>query len=204
MIYTEHEYLCHHGVDGQKHGVRNGPPYPLKLDQMTSVQKRKNANEGWFKRKIREDEKREDAPKKKFTLFKKKEKIDPNKVVDKKTTLDYKKKSKIYKTADVREALKYKNDLSNKDIQDILDRYNLQQVLSQKVSNLERQKKMELAGKFDDAARYVNTTVKLGQSAVNMYNFAGSVAAYFGDKQFKPITIFGKISFDDKKKNKNK
>ena len=45
MIYTEHEYLCHHGVDGQKHGVRNGPPYPLKLDQMTSVQKRKNANE---------------------------------------------------------------------------------------------------------------------------------------------------------------
>ena len=204
MIYTEHEYLAHHGVDKQKWGHRNGPPYPLDPDQMTSAQKRANANEGWFKRKVREDEKREDASKKKFILFKKKEKIDPNKVVDKKTTLDYKKKSKIYKEADVREALKYKNELSNKDIQDILDRYNIQQVLSQKVSNLERYKKMELQGKIEDAVAYVNTAVKLGQSAVNMYNFAGSVAAYFGDKQFKPITIFGKIGGDDKKKNKNK
>lgn len=24
-----HNYLVHHGIDGQKWGVRNGPPYPL-------------------------------------------------------------------------------------------------------------------------------------------------------------------------------
>ena len=29
-VYNE---LCHHGVSGQKWGVRNGPPYPLKYTQ---------------------------------------------------------------------------------------------------------------------------------------------------------------------------
>jgi hypothetical protein len=203
MIYTEHEYLAHHGIDKQKWGHRNGPPYPLKPDQMTQKQKRANVNEGWFKRKVREDEKREDTPKKIFTLFKKKEKTDPNKVVDKKTTLDYEKKSRIYKEADVREALKYKNELSNKDIQDILDRYNIQQALSQKVSNLDRYKKMELQGKIEDASKYINSVVNLGKATVNMYNLAGSVAAYFGDKNFKPIKLPGSDKKDNNK-NKNK
>lgn len=29
MIISEKDYLAHHGVDGQKWGVRHGPPYPL-------------------------------------------------------------------------------------------------------------------------------------------------------------------------------
>ena len=27
--YIVNNELCHHGIDGQKWGVRNGPPYPL-------------------------------------------------------------------------------------------------------------------------------------------------------------------------------
>ncbi|MCD8158977.1 MAG: polymorphic toxin type 50 domain-containing protein [Clostridiales bacterium] len=30
FIYSYSPTLCHHGVKGQKWGVRNGPPYPLK------------------------------------------------------------------------------------------------------------------------------------------------------------------------------
>lgn len=29
-IDNYNDYLMHHGVEGQKHGIRNGPPYPLK------------------------------------------------------------------------------------------------------------------------------------------------------------------------------
>jgi len=33
-------YLAHHGVKGQKWGVRNGPPYPLKDSQKPSSEKK--------------------------------------------------------------------------------------------------------------------------------------------------------------------
>lgn len=36
------EYLAHHGVEGQKHGVRNGPPYPLSRKQYTPAMKKAN------------------------------------------------------------------------------------------------------------------------------------------------------------------
>lgn len=35
-MYQE-DYLCHHGRLGQRKGVKNGPPYPLGEDQLTSV-----------------------------------------------------------------------------------------------------------------------------------------------------------------------
>lgn len=33
-------YLMHHGIQGQKWGVKNGPPYPLKDSQKSSVEKK--------------------------------------------------------------------------------------------------------------------------------------------------------------------
>lgn len=35
-------YLQHHGIDGQKWGERNGPPYPLKFSAHSAAEKRKN------------------------------------------------------------------------------------------------------------------------------------------------------------------
>lgn len=35
-------YLAHHGIDGQKWGKRNGPPYPLDYEQHSAEQKKKN------------------------------------------------------------------------------------------------------------------------------------------------------------------
>lgn len=28
-------YLCHHGIKGQRWGVRNGPPYPIQNDYIS-------------------------------------------------------------------------------------------------------------------------------------------------------------------------
>ena len=41
MTFNQY-YLCHHGIKGQKHGVRNGPPYPLDYSKL-SPEERKNA-----------------------------------------------------------------------------------------------------------------------------------------------------------------
>lgn len=44
MIYYGHE-LYHHGIAGQKWGVKNGPPYPLKSSDHSSAEKKNSG--GW-------------------------------------------------------------------------------------------------------------------------------------------------------------
>lgn len=53
-------YLKHHGIEGQKWGVQNGPPYPLALKDHSAAEKRaaagKNAREfgdGMFRQNIK-------------------------------------------------------------------------------------------------------------------------------------------------------
>lgn len=43
MDFLEMRELYHHGIDGQKWGVRNGPPYPLPYSAHTTIEKRKNS-----------------------------------------------------------------------------------------------------------------------------------------------------------------
>lgn len=40
--------LHHHGIQGQKWGDRNGPPYPLKRSQMSSEEKRSEPKQGYY------------------------------------------------------------------------------------------------------------------------------------------------------------
>lgn len=57
----DHLYLVHHGIKGQKWGVRNGPPYPLgESDKSASEKKAKRINK--FARRTKESSK----PKEKF------------------------------------------------------------------------------------------------------------------------------------------
>lgn len=46
IVYSGEPYLAHHGIDGQKWGVRNGPPYPL--DRETHI---KVVREGYVKKR---------------------------------------------------------------------------------------------------------------------------------------------------------
>ena len=45
MTY-ETNYLAHHGILGQKWGVKNGPPYPLSSTQKSSEEKSFGARSG--------------------------------------------------------------------------------------------------------------------------------------------------------------
>lgn len=42
-LYDSNNYLEHHGVDGQKWGKRNGPPYPLNSEGKASLKKQRKA-----------------------------------------------------------------------------------------------------------------------------------------------------------------
>ncbi len=42
MDFLEMHELYHHGIDGQKWGVQNGPPYPLPYSAHTPIEKRSN------------------------------------------------------------------------------------------------------------------------------------------------------------------
>ena len=187
MIYTEHEYLAHHGVDKQKWGHRNGPPYPLDPDQMTSAQKRANANEGWFKRKIREAKEAKQAKKEAKIAKKEEEKL--AKQAHKQGRLSEQERKDVYNRADVKTAYEHISEYSNKEIQSIMDRYEMQKALGEKVSNLNYKEKMKGKEKIDIAARYIESAVNIGHKAADIYNIAAGVANALGDKEWKPIRI---------------
>lgn len=44
------DVLAHHGIRGQKWGVKNGPPYPLSPDASERVRRRQAANDDFYDR----------------------------------------------------------------------------------------------------------------------------------------------------------
>lgn len=198
MIYTKNEYLAHHGVEKQKWGDRNGPPYPLNPDQMTSAQKRANADEGWFKRKIREAKEAKQAKKEAKEAKKVEEKL--AKQAHKQGKLSEQERNEVYRKADVKTAYEHISEYSNKEIQSILDRYEMQRVLGEKVSNLNYKEKTKGKEKIDIAAKYLESAINIGRKAADIYNIAAAVGNALGDKQWKPIRI-GEFPRNDNKKD---
>lgn len=54
-VTRSQEYLEHHGIEGQKWGKRNGPPYPLKYDDHTGLEKKYNRKDELSKYDIKTD-----------------------------------------------------------------------------------------------------------------------------------------------------
>lgn len=44
---TSNEVLMHHGIEGQKWGKRNGPPYPLDQGQKSQAERRYRTDKGY-------------------------------------------------------------------------------------------------------------------------------------------------------------
>ena len=54
MDYLEYKnYLAHHGIEGQKWGKRNGPPYPLDPEDHSAAEKK--ANHGRYSQGVKQD-----------------------------------------------------------------------------------------------------------------------------------------------------
>lgn len=87
------DYFYHHGIDGQKWGKRNGPPYPLNRDSIGSVIKKKKKSNGG------------------------------NQTHNNKPTMSRDEaKAKALNSGKAKEVLKYRDELTNKELNDALNR----------------------------------------------------------------------------------
>lgn len=53
---TVDDVLCHHGIDGQKWGVRHGPPYPLKKSLSKRIRRRSDKQKRYGQYTIRKEQ----------------------------------------------------------------------------------------------------------------------------------------------------
>ena len=210
MIYTLNEYthLEHHGIEDQRWGHRNGPPYPLEPDQMTSAQQRANADEGWSKRKKREAAEKKEAERQ-AKIAEKERKIKAKKLkknlarAARKYGLNQEKKNEIIRKGDVAKAHKYKDAFSQKEIADLLERKRLNDMLDMEVSKISQRQKEDGIRKFETMGRYLNTVVGVGKAGVDLYNiYAGVSNALMGTNK-SLISLNPGDRNKDKNKDKN-
>lgn len=152
MTYNQY-YICHHGIKGQKHGVRNGPPYPLDYSKL-SAEERNNA------------------------------------------------KTEAVNTGNIKEANKNIRYFSNKDIDDLITRFEKQNKirgLASKDIKTGQQKLKEWADKLDSIA-------KVGENGIRVFNvFAkvGNAVKSVNDPNSKPWPIIGESKPKGNDNNKN-
>lgn len=177
----EEEFLEHHGILGQKHGQRNGPPYPLDGKSHSAAEK-KEGTKGWAKEAIsewrasRKAKKAERKAEKKQIRKEAKEekKITKNiereaRKIDKELTAAEMRRRTMVETKDVRKNLKL---LTNEDLQYIVDRNQKLNKLTDSDIEKGRQAmaKLELAGTaLKNVADITNNAYNIGNNIYKGY-----------------------------------
>lgn len=114
----ESNYLMHHGILGQKHGVTNGPPYPLDAQSHSASEKKA----GWRKslKNAIKDHKRKKQRKK---ALEKAQAVRKANAEEKRKEEEFaKKKQEILRSGDPKEILKYRKQLTDVEIQSAKNR----------------------------------------------------------------------------------
>lgn len=153
--------LEHHGIKGMKHGVRNGPPYPLdrgKGGQVTKTQKKKKAS--FFAR-----------------FSKKKTKVSSR---SKPTTEEKKEKSReelreeLLKSTDPKFIAKHMDILDTKEIQDRINRINTETNLKKLAEDKKAKTNVDKGMKWiDNISKVADTTSKVAKAYSDAVDAAG-------------------------------
>ena len=116
--YYEDHYFAHHGILGQKHGVRNGPPYPLDPEDHSAREKKA----GWIKSlKTRHVEKKKKKQRQKALEKARVAKAEKAKQAELQRKFD-EEKEKVLRSGKASEILKYKGQMTNAEMQTAIDR----------------------------------------------------------------------------------
>ena len=120
------EYIQHFGVLNMHWGIRNGPPYPLSRAISTGRKLKAAAKEGSVRRKRKKAQKKAQITRAKNRQIK---------------TFEKQTKESIIKNKDIKTMLANVDKFTNKEINDLLDRLNVEQRLKEAVAKQESTKK---------------------------------------------------------------
>lgn len=146
--------IQHHGILGQRKGVRNGPPYPLNPGRHSASEKKAGWRKslgggGLFSKKKKKSKSVNEQTKKELT----KEEYEEN-------------KQKALKTGKASEILKYKGDLTNQQLQDAVNRIRLETQLAE-YSSKETASTWNKIDKTMNKVNTVNNWANIGLNAIN-------------------------------------
>lgn len=191
----ESNYLAHHGILGQKHGQRNGPPYPLSRGDHSAAEKAA----GWMKslkdkHAVKVKKKKQQAALEKARIAKAK------KAEEEKRAKEYEeKKQQILRSGKASEVAKYKGQMTNSELNDALNRIRWEDQLDDyaKKEIVDGHEKInKMMAKVKDYTEWYDTSKKVYNTIAEVYNtFSGEDA-----KKMKRLGGGG----DNKKKDKNK
>lgn len=181
-IMSSYYDLQHHGTEGQKWGVRNGPPYPLSKGGKAQVKKQKKMTRKEAKEAAKKEKARQEAIKKKEAFEREKD--------------------KVRRTGSASEVMQYRGYWTNQELREIVERLDLEERLYSKSA---RQTKTAMQ-KIDTATKNLGTFTKAANQGISTWNtFANvynSLGDYKGNDTRLPVINMGGEGKKDKKKNK--
>lgn len=182
------EFLEHHGIDGQKWGHRNGPPYPLAFSKHSKAEKKAmRSGDG--------------------TVYGKKKKIKKSKETTHlrdytRMTDDEREQAKrqAVRRGDVKETNKNRDYFSDKDIQDVINRYDLNKSLSKRsVEDIKTS-----ADRIQQAFKTMDTVKTGAEKALAVWNATANIINTFTDMDLPVSKPNNDNNGNNKNKNKNK
>lgn len=190
--------LEHHGIDNQKWGVRNGPPYPLKPAVSSAVKQGKSREEIRAAKKRSKSLKKARATRAKNLKAKAKEKARAAKEEERKAKQEEKeekKQAKTKETSSKNPTLMYKNrDLFTTDeLKEYADRFAVESRL-QEISSK----------RLEEGKKIVNNILNVAEGGIRGYNMVARLYNTFSDNKDMELPFISGANTGESKNSKGK
>lgn len=173
------EELYHHGIQGQKWGQRNGPPYPLSKSAHSSREKKKQ----WWKSLLGGDSQsksdKKNKPKKKVEVKNQNE----EKTEEEKKAEYESAKQKALKSGKASDIMQFKGDLTNQELQNALMRLDLEA----RMSSLAAKDFKTTEDKIDMAINKIEKVAGWAEKGSRAYNIGAKIYNAFSGEDKLPI-----------------
>lgn len=182
------EFLEHHGIDGQKWGHRNGPPYPLAFSKHSKAEKKamRSGDSTVYGKKKKLKKSKETAHLRDYTRMTEEEREQA--------------KRQAVRRGDVKETNKNRDYFSDKDIQDVINRYDLNKSLSKRsVEDIKTS-----ADRIQQAFKTMDTVKTGAEKALAVWNATANIINTFTDMDLPVSKPNNDNNGNNKNKNKNK